>query len=80
MEKYSDEFQFPTTKIITASYQLGKDPDGVMCAAFWVNYHCYRKSMKKFEFCDVTQKFSFNDDNRITEIQEMNPENLRFTN
>jgi hypothetical protein len=72
------EHQNPSTAIDPASFEFGKNPDGSTFAIFKTKYHCYRRSMKKFEFCDVTQKFSFNEEGRITEIQELLHENLQF--
>jgi hypothetical protein len=52
--------------------------DNISYYRYWIDYHCYRKSKNKNEFCKVNIEVGFNENNQITSYKQLKVSDLRF--
>jgi hypothetical protein len=55
-----------------------RNEDNISYYRYWIDYHCYRKSKNKNEFCKVNIEVGFNENNQITSYKELKVSDLRF--
>lgn len=69
-----NEFQDRYSKIDEKTFNFSKNADGNNVIGFWLEINCYRKSKHKHERGRVHQQFTFNPNNKIISVKELEQE------
>jgi len=77
--KKNTEYIDPKTSIDASSLELVAKNDSISYWRFSGEYHCYRRSLKKFQKCNVLMEYGINTEGKITRIKQISSSNYHFS-
>lgn len=74
------EFLAPKSEILDSNFIYSRDETGKQIVTLWVEFNCFRKSKKQYEYCLSRVEFVFDQNDRIISLTELNHVGLKFWN
>lgn len=73
------EFSYPKTVVYDSTFEFYTDSLGRAAVSFWIDFECFRRSMKQYEKCRVKEEIVFDSNDKIVSVRELKVEDLKFS-